>query len=607
MSHLGKYTGFIVNFKRKGWKTIYTVAVSDDEISRSDLLLGQFVIIEGTDNAVISHYLGQAVDYNYDPIEYSDYRKALSSKHRNTFEDERAKKVINWKSFDINLLGMLRQNKSSKEMQYAPGIRRCPSLMNAKLLIPSHETLKSIVGLTVPVFEKRDKKPIHLANLALGVSLVDGEYENGSHDKSRQNVPINFDIANLFPKRTAVFGKTGLGKSNLMKNIVYQVRKNVQKDGSHIGQMIFDFNGEYGFNDKSGEYGLSDLFGKEAVIFTNRDHDELRKDNANAVLLPLGFNFFRDYDIVFDLLEMKEGKTLPQYLVKLRTILAEGKSLGGDDKTCAYYWALYAKAVSRSGITPDVTPNPFGNHIYGSTAQQASNAFPNEIADKKKKGEQEDDVNGDNENRLNVRDRNLVLQSLPGRLANISDFHVTGGDVLSGAFDSFRQKKIVIVDLSSVHPRAAASMAAEIVKKVFFAAMEGFTKMSSDFSGLVYIEEAHNLINDQISGMEIFIRLAREGRKFGLGLVYSTQRPTGIMSDILSQTENFFVMHLSSEEDVKCLEKNKIHYGPPVADFLLTEPATGYCQMYSDPFQPFVLSGMIRKFNEVVDADKKPK
>ena len=111
---------------------------------------------------------------------------------------------------------------------------------------------------------------------------------------------------------------------------------------------------------------------------------------------------------------------------------------------------------------------------------------------------------------------------------------------------------------------------------------------------LIYVEEAHNVLSDFQN--TIFPRIAREGRKYRLGSVYSTQRPGSIDEDILTQTENFFVMHVGSEEDAHQFEKAKIAFDSPISDFILTEPAVGVAYVYSEPYQPYVLSCKVRKF-----------
>ena len=69
-----------------------------------------------------------------------------------------------------------------------------------------------------------------------------------------------------------------------------------------------------------------------------------------------------------------------------------------------------------------------------------------------------------------------------------------------------------------------------------------------------------------------------------MGLVYSTQRPGSIDEGILTQTENFFVMHLGSEEDVYRLRRAEVAFASPISDFILTEPAVGVAYIYAEPY-----------------------
>jgi DNA helicase HerA-like ATPase len=68
------------------------------------------------------------------------------------------------------------------------------------------------------------------------------------------------------------------------------------------------------------------------------------------------------------------------------------------------------------------------------------------------------------------------------------------------------------------------------------------------------------------------VRFAKEGRKFNLGMMFVTQRPASISVEILSRTENFFVMHVSSLDDIKPLKNAKIAFEGAVSDVLLTNP-----------------------------------
>ena len=100
----------------------------------------------------------------------------------------------------------------------------------------------------------------------------------------------------------------------------------------------------------------------------------------------------------------------------------------------------------------------------------------------------------------------------------------------------------------------------------------------------------------------IFKRVAREGRKYGIGLDYSTQRPGSVEEDILMMTENFFVMHVSSEGDVSELKRAKIAFDSPITEFILSEPAVGVAFVYSEPYQPYVLSCKVDKFEDITEV-----
>lgn len=94
---------------------------------------------------------------------------------------------------------------------------------------------------------------------------------------------------------------------------------------------------------------------------------------------------------------------------------------------------------------------------------------------------------------------------------------------------------------------------------------------------LVVIDEAHNVCpaepeNDlQALATEHVIRIAGEGRKFGIYLLLSTQRPQKLHPNVLSQCDNLILMRMNSMADVAHLSET-FSFVPP----RLLEQATGF-------------------------------
>lgn len=84
---------------------------------------------------------------------------------------------------------------------------------------------------------------------------------------------------------------------------------------------------------------------------------------------------------------------------------------------------------------------------------------------------------------------------------------------------------------------------------------------------MIVIDEAHNFCAPDLESAlarEIrshVIRIAAEGRKYGLWLLLSTQRPSRIHSSILSQCDNLALMRMSSSADLDELLKT-LSYAP---------------------------------------------
>jgi len=96
-------------------------------------------------------------------------------------------------------------------------------------------------------------------------------------------------------------------------------------------------------------------------------------------------------------------------------------------------------------------------------------------------------------------------------------------------------------------------------KLLFKYANEG-RDQDSKLNLLVLFEEAHRYINEEDNedyklGNCYIERLAREGRKYGIGLIISSQRPSELSKTVLSQCNSFIIHRITNKNDLEFVSK----------------------------------------------------
>lgn len=118
---------------------------------------------------------------------------------------------------------------------------------------------------------------------------------------------------------------------------------------------------------------------------------------------------------------------------------------------------------------------------------------------------------------------------------------------------------VSIIDLSLVSTEVLAIIIS-LIARITFESLQRYRKKEfSTLPSVLVLEEAHhfihrNLGDDNASPTErtclrTFERIAREGRKFGLGLVLSSQRPSELSPTVLSQCNSFLLHRISNDRD----------------------------------------------------------
>lgn len=159
--------------------------------------------------------------------------------------------------------------------------------------------------------------------------------------------------------------------------------------------------------------------------------------------------------------------------------------------------------------------------------------------------EDEDKSSDDKNNILAVLNK---IDDLMEKYANL--FNTNKGNILS----SIQIGKANVLDLSQTDEYAAEVLVSHILRNSLQYrknAVHGKSTESLDFPVFYILEEAHILApNKRDSQSKFWIqRVAREGRKFGLGLCLVSQSPKTVDHDALSQMNNMIILRLVEPDD----------------------------------------------------------
>lgn len=405
---------------------------------------------------------------------------------------------------------------------FSPGLRRIPQI-TSKVSRPSDREFEEIISSAV---EGRD------SDVHIGYHAID------------ESVAIRFDQANLNSKRTFIFARAGYGKSNLMKIICREWKRD------NGGLLVFDPEGEYAVTDKSGRPGIMDARG--ALLLTNQKMD----DRLHNVLC----------NIRLDLRRVSHKISLPVMVPpEKHELVFFGKLMGMDERA----WSSLVDLLHEHGW--NTPPARIDDIITG-------------------KARDSDDGSG-----------GVVTQAIINNLVPaIHRLHHQGADTVEIVKRALRRGEVVIFDISRTDSRTARDTSSIIVKSVFEENKANFIRQGGDnlIRATFVFEEAHTVLSESDrNAPSAFVELAKEGRKYALGGIFITQQPGSVPTEILSQGDNFFVFHLLSKSDLGSLSSANAHYSNDIVTQILNEPIRGKSYMWTS-HQPFVIPIMVRNFED---------
>jgi DNA helicase HerA-like ATPase len=383
---------------------------------------------------------------------------------------------------------------------------------------------------------------------------------------SNGSIQVPVDGNRFFNKHIAVVGSTGAGKSHTIAKIIQSAvaAKNgaYALNNSHV--VLFDIHSEYktafpnaNFLDVSNlhlpywllnseeleeillDTGERDNYNQSAV-FRQLVTENKRKHNPGAKSVfydsPLRFDIHEVLNALFNIKnETVNAKNESRYMVE------DGSySLPGDGKTDATH-GLELTAAER-------LEKYFGSRLEFHPTK------PQSIS----KGDYADGSLNKFFSRFESKVAQERLDFLFGSASDSASLESTLKSLLGyGA----QQSNVTVIDLSGV-PFEVLSITVSLISRILFE--HGYhykvlrsgagESINSDAPILLAYEEAHkyapnsDLARFRASRLAIE-RIAKEGRKYGVTLLLSSQRPSEISETIFSQCSNFLAMRLTNPSD----------------------------------------------------------
>lgn len=510
---------------------------------------------------------------------------------------------LQWGALDCDVLGMYYSNETDvSKLQFSGDINNILSPHKYRIYSPDNKILDLIINGTV---DSQYRKVI--GNLRPTECLLGQENTNST-------INVNISMKDFMGCRTAMFGKTRLGKSNVVKLIA----QGILDTSKNVGQVIFDINGEYANdNDQDGK----------SLRSRNEDRCEvyaLTKRNTTPSK-PLKLNFYelpgQTKQVISELLE--QDKQNSNYINAFKSVeLLDIDKINniqdiGEKKRAVrkiqMYWSILKKAgfdvndkKLKSGILKcdknTYGINPGFKKELREKAYEVRGIKPHNIESLTDlisefeviyeyycSNKESKECKSSSGGKMFDSDDEALLEFLkpksgsgPIILADYRKYHSKdAGNFIEEILDSIDNGKTIILDLGNANDEIRKYFSNIVSLNIFRHQEKKFVtdKLKEDAFVQLYFEEAHNIFPPDSKDLTgVYSRFAKEGAKFHIGMVYSTQSPSTISKDLLIQTENFFIGHISSQDEVKALSRLQICFSGVENDILKTR-TPGYMRI----------------------------
>ncbi|MBU0673148.1 MAG: ATP-binding protein [Proteobacteria bacterium] len=504
-------------------------------ISLSKESLTGFVYIDGQ-----GYRVGQIGSFIRIPIGFNDLFGIISQVGASAIPEKQADNQVHGNRWmTIQLIG-----EGPRNGTFQRGLSQYPTIGDEVHLV-SEKELKNIYG--------QPDKPYFVR---LG------------HISNADSIPALIDVNKLITRHSAVVGTTGSGKSTTVASIMNALSDSEMYPSSRI--ILLDLHGEYGqaLQEKAHIYKIKgDAFSKLKeqelhIPFWALNFDELCEISFGE------FNNEKDRNIVMERVQKYKIESLAKHPRK--GVTADTLSVDSPipfsihhlwhelfiEVFGTYYKGRAGKPIDNLAYETDTN----GNELKGIPEKGIPPIFKNIVTEA---GEEKINYLPGS---LNVGKQVLLL----GTKLRIPryDFILKPGDLTPDVEGKVVQdldfllknwigsnRPVTILDLSGIPADILQTTIGALLRLLYEALFwaRNLSQGGRHRPLLVVMEEAHIYLNDDLKGMasKIVQRIVKEGRKYGIGGMIVSQRPSEINPTILSQCGTFFALRLTNGSDRK--------------------------------------------------------
>lgn len=516
---------------------------------------------------------------------------------------EQASQIIDSSKYNLDssrLLTIKPIGTLFKDSHFAMGINLFPALYSDVTIVTVNE-LDQIINLKNIDKEGEEEKEIHRF-IELGYS------------KNMIDYKINLNINSFFNIHTAILGNSGSGKSNTITHILQEVYKKKDYYAIGAKTIIFDVNGEYqtAFTKTNNPQISCKIYkpnsNQEEEINTNPfylPYYLLTLDEWLAFLmasertqkpfwdkvLQESYRFFKMFkeevdskytnyfkwkiiNIIHNIITKTDNDT--SKITAIHGVILKSRSIIEQLKPNNELLTFLDKLVSKCSITFGKNDNQLSDFI---TKVSIDNKSAQEVNEQKLPNGQYFDYKY-----LKVateivlleeeaKGNSLIREFTSTMIARLEHFientecnfmrdktaidYSNSNDYISSTFnidDKLNANQLIIIDISEISSDILELTTNAISRMIFEYKRQktGHTRREQPIH--LILDEAHRYISINTQYMlkeNIFERIAREGRKYAMYLIVSSQRPSELSSTVLSQCGNYIIHRIQNEMDMK--------------------------------------------------------